>query len=164
MNKLTLIATSLMAFLLGACATTSHQYIETTPDGIYTKKVNTSTFNRTVVEEWDSDMAYENCKSDYNRKKLGPAAVEKCRQDTRSDRRKRSNVRNGEAPGGTSSFAGPGFYGQGAFMTPGYGPGGMVGPTFFVPPGRPDYEGTTADPRTSRQSRGSQEDGAAETP
>lgn len=150
MRSINIIAIALM-LLLGACSTTTRQYIETTPDGKYSKKVDTSTFNTTVVEEWDSDMAYQNCLSTVNLRQLGGLTADQyCRQKTSSDRRKRENLRNGEMPGGTSMM-GPGLYGPGAMMGPGgFGPGVMM-PMYTAPPGQVDWEGTIADPRVASQ-------------
>ncbi len=146
-KKLTTITLTLMAFLLGGCSGQTYQFTETTADGTYVRNVNRGAFHRHESEEFDSRIAYRNCLSDMNRRQMGPSAVEYCRQETRSDRRKRENVKVGETP----NSGGMSMMGPGAMMGPGGYRQGTLLPIYSAPLGPMDYEGSTADPRTSSQ-------------
>jgi hypothetical protein len=165
MRNISSLAIVLIALLLGACSARTYQRTETTPDGISTTKRNTGPFHDHTSEEFDSTIAYRNCLSDMNRRQNGVSAVDYCRQETRSNDRKRQNLRNGEAPGGTSMM-GPGQFGPGAMMgSGGYGRGGYgVGgyPMYQAPLGQLDYEVNPGQPSYASQSRsnGSDDDKA----
>jgi len=144
MNKFT---TSLLAMslLLGGCGGGPVFHANTT-EGILTKDGNSTTLN--------TRLAYRVCLADMNRRQRGTEAVVYCREEMRKALREAHDISSGksmkEPPRepilqgtsmmGPSAMMGPGGYRQGTFL-----------PIYSAPLGPMDYEGSTADPRTSSQ-------------